>query len=284
MLPTAPNLPDGHAIACNAAKAARLGYWLATDRDGCEYVVNARATLTTIAQRDCWGKERTWARVDGSKAWGETTPAAVADTFDDALPERHKQGAPWKLPDGSEPDRDGKRGKVLQGMRNWCQRLLGVGTVRALQFGERLVWIHGAPGCGKTQALSWMLRDLASHGRDVHVLNMPDLILRLRGTYAQRNDPTARQLVDAEVERAVSCGVLGLDDLGAESAGEDTRSILYRILDRRLNNDLPTIATSNLAPAQMTAWDERLRSRASGFRLVELPGRDFRAQQSSLAV
>ena len=273
---TEPTLPSGHRLTCNAARAARLGYWTALDGDGYEYILGARATTTSVSSTDAWGKERTWAS-DDKGIWRETTPGAVADTFDDALPDRHKQGTPWRLPDGSEPDRSGKRGAVLSGLQNWCRRLRGEASARALQFGERLVWVYGAPGCGKTQALTWMLRDLAAHGMDVHVLNMPDLILRLRGTYSQRDDPSTRRLIDAEVERAVTCGVLGLDDLGAESGGEDTRAILYRILDRRLNNDLPTVATSNLAPHELSAWDDRLRSRAGGFRIVELPGRDFRA-------
>lgn len=278
-LPLPPRIHPDHRFLTDATQALRLGYWVAEDAAGYEYAVGTAVRGTSAESTDVQGNRRTWDREGRGGEWKETTPDRVSSTFESDLPERHRKGTAWALPDGTEPDRAGRRGPVLSGLRNWCDRLRGVG--KSLGYNERLVWIHGAPGCGKTQALAWMLRDLASHGRDVSLLSLPDLIVRLRATYGSK-DEAARAELHAEVDRAVTCGVLGLDDLGAESGGEDTRAILYRILDRRLTNDLPTVATSNLQPGDLSSWDDRLRSRASAFRVVELPGRDYRDNQPRL--
>ena len=55
------------------------------------------------------------------------------------------------------------------------------------------------------------------------------------------------------------CAVLAIDDLG-QAGGEWLQDILFRILDARMNDRLPTLVTSNI-PIQDLPFDDRITDR-----------------------
>lgn len=80
------------------------------------------------------------------------------------------------------------------------------------------------------------------------------------------------------VEEYKNCGMLFLDDLGAEKASEWTSETLYQIVDHRYNHMLPVIVASNLPPADLAkAIGDRLASRLTEMcRTVVIKGDDRR--------
>jgi DNA replication protein DnaC len=90
---------------------------------------------------------------------------------------------------------------------------------------------------------------------------------RVPGVYGQTTGGMVPLRPEFQMRRLVV-----FDELGVEKATEFTGEQLYRVLDARYDNELPTIITTNQPPDRI---DERIRSRfASG--LVVLTGKDQR--------
>lgn len=72
-----PDLPIGHNLACTAAQARRMGYWLAKDEKGYEYVVgfgfvrDDNKRPIAFQQTDCYGTTKRWQTDDDHKLIGE---------------------------------------------------------------------------------------------------------------------------------------------------------------------------------------------------------------------
>jgi DNA replication protein DnaC len=83
----------------------------------------------------------------------------------------------------------------------------------------------------------------------------------------------------SRVERYTECDLLILDDLGAEITNQFTTSVLYDIINRRLNEYRPTIINTNLTREDFRNryWD-RITSRVFGeYTILPFEGRDVRA-------
>jgi DNA replication protein DnaC len=138
------------------------------------------------------------------------------------------------------------------------------------------VMIHGGVGTGKTFLAVAVLFDLLKSYdyREVMFATMPDLLDRIRASY---NAPTR----DDVLERALEVQVLVLDDLGTEKVTDWVREKVYQIINRRYNEQLCTICTTNLAPSQLAKHiGERTVSRLMEMcRVVKLDGADRRVQR-----
>lgn len=78
------------------------------------------------------------------------------------------------------------------------------------------------------------------------------------------------------------CGVdlLVIDDIGAEKVTEYVQSTVYTVLNRRYEDCLPTIATSNLDAAEMSAaYGSRMVSRLASGLVVKVEGTDNRVRK-----
>lgn len=280
-----PTLPDGHVLTCSADRARRLGYWLARDAKGYEYVVGAHHKRlpdgsSESVRTDADGKRRTWL-CTAAGGYADTSPDRVAETWSASVPAKLRTKSPWVLADGTQPDSDGIRGAILSRVRGWAQTYLAKS--------HRLsVWLQGAPGVGKSQVVAWAGADLAAGGVRSEREDWPDLVRRLRSTYGQ--DGESRRDFEARVRELILCPVLFLDDVGAECSADDGRALLYQIIDGRLAGDRVTFATSNVRLDRVgaalreggLALDPRLSSRLSGYTAMTLEGRDYRAKAKLL--
>jgi DNA replication protein DnaC len=88
----------------------------------------------------------------------------------------------------------------------------------------------------------------------------------------------ARPDGDLSVPTIADADLLLLDDLGAFKASEWTAEALYRIVDRRWADCLPTLVTTNMPPDALREWvGDRLASRlAATLTVVPLTGKDLR--------
>ena len=75
--------------------------------------------------------------------------------------------------------------------------------------------------------------------------------------------------------------LLIIDDLGSEMSNQFTVSVIYNLLNTRLNQGLSTLINTNLSPKELVErYDRRITSRILGeFTLFTLEGRDVRMQK-----
>ncbi|MCG3039006.1 ATP-binding protein [Streptomyces fenghuangensis] len=150
------------------------------------------------------------------------------------------------------------------------------GARRQVGTGPSLL-LAGPTGTGKTHQAYGAIRSLVATGVGVRwqATTEADLYagLRLRlGAEAER-----------ELAALARCPVLILDDLGAARSSEWTEEIVYRLINRRYNDMLPTLVTTNLAIAELRkAVGDRVASRlAEMTERVVLTGSDRRRRPAA---
>jgi DNA replication protein DnaC len=124
--------------------------------------------------------------------------------------------------------------------------------------GLRLV---GSYGCGKTHLTASIIHRLAEQGIGGVFVVVPELLRAIRRGYNQQNDDS-----DRLVKLTEEAPLLVLDDLGAEKPSDWVREQLYVIINRRYENMLPTIVTSNCTTQELV---ERVGQRTVS-RLIEM--------------
>ena len=109
------------------------------------------------------------------------------------------------------------------------------------------IMFYGPPGTGKTFLAGCIANAL--HDRLSHVLYTS---IRKLATAAARNFGADADYVEREVRR---CSLLVLDDFGVERDTEYSWEQTERIINWRYDSGKPTIATTNLSPADMKDGD-----------------------------
>ena len=124
--------------------------------------------------------------------------------------------------------------------------------------GIRLV---GSYGCGKTHLTAAIIHRLAENGIGGVFVVVPELLRAIRRSYNQPNEDS-----DKVVSVAEDAPLLVLDDLGAEKPSDWVREQLYVIINRRYENMLPTIVTTNCSTQELV---DRIGQRTVS-RLIEM--------------
>lgn len=132
----------------------------------------------------------------------------------------------------------------------------------------------GPPGTGKTHLLAAWAAHAVRSGVGLRYLATTEYLRALRDLMNDKEDVAAGYLVRS----ARTCGVLILDDLGAERASDWSREELGELIDARYRAALPLIAATNIAPEE---WDAHLGGRTASrlremCRAVYVEGRDRR--------
>jgi DNA replication protein DnaC len=137
-------------------------------------------------------------------------------------------------------------------------------------------WLQGPPGCGKSHLMGSFVHRYFEAATDRVPLmawwSVPFLFDQMTKDFGRddRSEPTFNETLHADV--------LFLDDLGTQQGKPWETERLFQILDRRLNSDLPTFVTTNLASGEVkTLLHERLTSRLIGMCVpITLKARDRR--------
>jgi len=106
---------------------------------------------------------------------------------------------------------------------------------------QKGIYLNGNFGCGKTYLLSAMLNELAKEGHKVAMVYYPEFLRTLKESFNGTDEFKNKFNYIKKVE------ILLLDDIGAETVTEWSRDeILGTILQYRMEENLPTLFTSNL--------------------------------------
>lgn len=164
----------------------------------------------------------------------------------------------WAEEDRRDRERElGTRLRVAGGTKRldkftWDEATMphvGQDWLSAYRAGERRnLVLDGAVGAGKT-GLAWLIvRDLITGEPSVGALflNFRDLLWEIRASF-DSGDAEGSLLA----RRAQSVSVLALDDLGAERPTPWACEQLATLIDKRYENRLPTVVTSNYSPAEL---------------------------------
>lgn len=108
------------------------------------------------------------------------------------------------------------------------------------------IYLNGNFGSGKTYLLSAMLNELAKKGTKVAIIYYPEFLRALKESFNTADEFKYKFNYVKKVD------VLLLDDIGAETLTEWSRDeILGTILQYRMEENLPTLFTSNLTMEEL---------------------------------
>lgn len=139
------------------------------------------------------------------------------------------------------------------------------------------IYLYGKCGSGKTHLAVSVMRELYKNRKDIFqdviFQSVPELLLEIRQTFRNNSEDTEADII----ERYSSYKHLILDDFGAEKSSEFTIASLYLIINRRLNNNLSTLVTSNLTINEVEEQiNARLASRFAEYKYYFINMPDYR--------
>ena len=118
--------------------------------------------------------------------------------------------------------------------------------------------LEGQIGSGKTHLAAAIANELLAAGQHILFLVVPDFLDELRNSYHSSGEFNEIEIM----EQAKNIPVLILDDLGNHNFTEWTQNKLFSLINYRLNQQLPSIITTNLdIPSLAEVLGQRVVSR-----------------------
>ncbi|MBE6877138.1 MAG: DNA replication protein DnaC [Ruminococcus sp.] len=133
--------------------------------------------------------------------------------------------------------------------------------------------IYGRAGVGKTHLSLSIVTEILGQGYQVIYDSACDLFSRIEQEHFQREKPEVSTL-----ESVLNAELLVLDDLGTEFQTSFTDSVVYNIINTRINRSLPTIITANMSSDAMAdMYSPRIVSRLFAvYKPMQFIGEDIR--------
>ena len=130
----------------------------------------------------------------------------------------------------------------------------------------------GATGLGKTHLSASVARVLIENGHDVVCESAQNIFSNFN------KERFAQSESDLVCDKYLEAELLIIDDLGAEAVTQFSVSCLYNLINTRLNNGLPTIASTNLSSGEIKKmYNDRITSRLFGeYDILVFQGNDIR--------
>lgn len=122
-------------------------------------------------------------------------------------------------------------------------------AAEAAIFDDKSVYFYGEAGCGKTLLSAIIANERAELGKASLFMSVVDILDELRET--QRPSEGNGESIKLLQRRYSSATCLIVDDIGAEKTTAWTAEVLFRIFNRRYNDGLQNVTTSNLSPSEL---------------------------------
>jgi DNA replication protein DnaC len=148
---------------------------------------------------------------------------------------------------------------------------------KVYETGRGLYIYSKTSGNGKSYIAAAIIHGLLRKSVSCIYQSVPDLLVRIQGTFGQKVGETEGQIHKALMD----CDLLALDDLGAEKSTEWVEQTLYRIIDGRYARMKPMVITSNLTPKELdAAFGARIADRITHMcRVIGVTAPSFRQQE-----
>lgn len=153
---------------------------------------------------------------------------------------------------------------------------------------EKGAWIYGPNGTGKTRAAAACVSAALAEGKKARFSSLREIAGKMTDAFAAGRP--AREILMSYA----NCDLLVLDDLGKEGFTPFQARTLFELVDCRWSRCLPTVVTSNFAPACLVSrlmsvdpsTARAVASRLAALERVELGGEDrrIRGADASAAV
>lgn len=129
---------------------------------------------------------------------------------------------------------------------------------RAVQeTGKGLYFVSHTPGSGKTRLAITIANEIISlFNIAVRYTTVEQLTSNIQSTFNNKSDVNNKQIIDSFKE----VDLLIIDDLGVENTTQWSESILYSLIDHRVDNKKVTLFTSNSSVDELS-YHERVKSR-----------------------
>lgn len=143
------------------------------------------------------------------------------------------------------------------------------------------VYFYGGSGVGKTHMVCALMKNFFKNGLEVMFLNTSDFLEQLREEFDAHvenydEDGLFRRVMNFR-------GILIFDDIGSEKVSDWTRERLYLIINKKYEDMIPMIFTSNNDMEILSARvGDRISSRIMGMtEIVKVDGEDIRFKKSN---
>ncbi|WP_034340263.1 ATP-binding protein [Deinococcus misasensis] len=245
------------ALSASAAPSAQVGMPL-------ERFQAWRASPLSISQKDhdriCMGGFVDVQKADGVTASAKCPMCEFQRSQQDFVRKLRTAGVgerylnvEWDDLDLSEP--------IFQRIRKACGNI-----DRIVREGRSLI-LWGKPGLGKTQMSVLIGKAALRAGYSVHLVNLGRVACMVR-------DYESAELSEAQaVAMMASADLLLLEDLGAGESDKlkVERRLLYLALEERMNNNRPTIITTNCTVPELTdVYGARIMHRLQPCQMLEV--------------
>jgi len=166
-------------------------------------------------------------------------------------------------------DEDGSQGKSWTMMKKILD-YLKLYTESFRESSNNLLFM-GAPGCGKSFLSCAVACDVIKNGFFVYYTPVQDMVSQFESEHFGNN-----KNVDTTVYK--DCDLLIIDDLGTEFKTQFTDSVLYNVINERINTKKPMIISTNYTLNELKeTYHDRLCSRLiNEFLTIQFENRDIR--------
>ena len=216
------------------------GMWLRPTAHGCdeETVALAEARQAEADARAAQSDAQWRARLER---------AGLAGRLESATFDSYQARSEWR-------NADALKAKVQE----YTRLLLG----GALEPGKNWLLLTGPVGTGKSHLAAAIARRTLESGRTAYFRVWTDYLKRIQASWDRRDDPAAER--EGEILAELEKGwLVVIDDLDKRAPSEWVKGTLFSFLNRRYNDQLPTIITLNTdlnardpdAPGRMALHD-----------------------------